>query len=384
MSAAATLAQPERTRLLWLIDSLTVGGAESLVVPFARNLDRSQFDLTIVCLATIAGNAIESLLRDEGVPVEKLGARNLRDLAAFRRLVRILRERRIELLHAHLTYASIWGAAAARLTGVPYVATLHVAPPRGGRAGVRDRLMRWALNHSASRVIAVSDALRTQYIAAGGLAPRKIVAVHNGIDVQPFQLSKTDCRQRIEREFAIPSSSPLIVAVSVLRPGKGIEVLLDAMPAVLRRLPDAHLLIIGDGPMRAEWGGAAERRGLSPHVHWAGYRHDVERLLPGCDLLVLPTLADAFPTVLLEAMAAGVPIVASEVGGIPEIVVPGVTGRLVPAGDPERLFSAIAEVLASPADRDRMSAAARETAAERFSTGAWITRLTTVYEEVLE
>ena len=382
MTVAPTATKP--IRLLWLIDSLNVGGAESLIVPFVRRLDRAKFEVSICCLTTIGGNAIEPLLRSEGVSIVNLGARNLRDLGAFRRLLRLVREERIDLIHAHLTYAATWAAVCSRLAGVPSVASLHVAPPTGkSREASRDRLMRFVLNRWAAAVIAVSDALRTDYLRGGGLSPGKIVAVENGIELDRFRQDRDECRRRITSEFGIPPEALIAVTVSVLRPGKGVEVLLDSVKAVLQRVPDAWFLVVGDGSMRAEWAQLAELNGVSHRIRWAGYRKDVESRLAGCDLLVHPSLADAFPTVLLEAMAAGLPVVATNVGGIPEIVQPEVTGRLVPAGDAGALATEVANLLQDSGKRRAMSEKAREVAMNRFSTEAWIRRLETVYERAL-
>jgi glycosyltransferase involved in cell wall biosynthesis len=156
--------------------------------------------------------------------------------------------------------------------------------------------------------------------------------------------------------------------VSVLRPGKGIEVLLDAV----ERVPDTYFLIVGDGPKRAEWQSMTN----SDRVRWLGYRTDVDAILAGCDVFVHPSLDDAFPTVLLEAMAAGLPVVASRVGGIPEIVSES-TGILVPPGDPAALADAMTKI------DPHMSIAARERATREFSIDAWIARLDTVYAEAM-
>lgn len=369
--------QPPK-RLLWLIDSLNVGGAEALVVPFATGLDRRRWDLSIVALTTINGNPVESQLRALGFPVTNLGARNLRDLGAFRRLLHCAR--RSDLIHAHLTYAAIWGSLASRLTGVPVVASLHVAPPRaGGRDEARDRLMRVALHQWSKRTICVSDALRRQVVERGGLDAEETAVIHNGIEIGRFDADRVECRARLNREFAIPDAVPLAVTVAVLRPGKGIDVLIEAA----RSLPETYFLIIGDGPMKEEWMAQARAAGVATQFRWAGYQSDVASLLPGCDLLVHPSLEDAFPTVLLEAMAASLPVVATNVGGIPEIVQNGVTGTLVPPGDAAALASAISPLLWNDMAREEIGRLARERAETEFSTGAWIERLENVYDEVL-
>ncbi|MFL6246940.1 MAG: glycosyltransferase family 4 protein [Thermoanaerobaculia bacterium] len=356
-------------RLLWLIDSLHMGGAESLVLPFAKHLDRGRYELFVCSLGTIGDNALEHELRASGIPVTNLGARNLRDARAFRRLRRFVEENRIDLVHAHLTYSAVWSALLSRITGIPSVASLHVAPSATREqkktlrhrvmTDVRDRLMRFVLDRWSSAVIMVSDALRQTYLASGGLRAEKLRVVHNGIEVERFH-----------RDRAETGDARIAVTVSVLRPAKGIEVLLDAV----RLLPEVQFVIVGDGPMREEW------QASSPvNVQWTGFRRDVDAILAGCDLFVHPSLDDAFPTVLLEAMAAGLPVVASRVGGIPEIVEDGVTGRLVPPGDAQQLAAAIREVMGNAA----MGETAQRIARERFSTEAWIARLMRVYEEVL-
>ncbi|MDQ6799436.1 MAG: glycosyltransferase [Acidobacteriota bacterium] len=366
-------------RLLWLIDSLTVGGAENLVIPFERSIDRSRIELSICCLATIGGNAIEEQLRTGGAPLLNLAARSLRDAGAFRRLLRFVRQKQFDVIHAHLTYAAIWAAVISRITGIPSVATLHVAPPTSGRAAIRDRLMRLVLNRWSRRVVAVSDALRERYLEQGGFDPEKVVTVYNGIEVGRFRGDAN--RQALRAEFDLPPESRVVVTVSVLRPGKGIDVLLSAISSIVERVPDAYFLIVGDGPLKAEWEDLARSSGVADRVRWAGYRRDVEAILPGCDLFVLPSLEDAFPTVLLEAMAAGLPAVASATGGIPEIVTPDVTGLLVPPGSPEPLAAAISDLLLDPTRIARMRRCSQLMVEERFSTKAWIGRLEQLYSE---
>lgn len=365
-----------RMRLLWLIDSLNVGGAESLVVPFATRAP----GITVAFLSAAGENLVEQELRRRGVRTVCLEARDLRDRAAFRRLVDLVREEKFDLVHAHLAYSAIWSALLSRRTGIPSVVSLHASPAatkslapglvHAVKVEIKDRLMRFVVNRWSRRVIMVSAALGDLY--AGSFDPAKVRVVHNGIEVDRFRRDRAETRARLEREYGIPPGVKLAVAVSVLRPGKGIEVLLDAV----ERIAGMHFLIVGDGPKRAEW----QAMTTSDRVHWAGYRTDVDAILAGCDLFVHPSLDDAFPTVLLEAMAASLPVVASNVGGIPEIVdvLPPVrTGILVPPGDPGALANAIRDVAPS------MGLAARERAEREFSIEAWMARLERVYAEAV-
>lgn len=337
------------------------------MLPFARAIDRNA-ELLVCCLKSIGGNPIEQRLREAGVPVTNLGARSLRDLRAFRRLLTLLREERIEFVHAHLTYAAIWGAAAARMAGVRAVATLHVAPRTGGwRDRVREWLMMRVLRWSGSRAIAVSEAVRRAFQSRYPFARMEVI--HNGVEVEAFERRNALRSTELKHEFGFAENVPVVVTVSVLRAGKGIDVLLRAVRHV-----DAQLLIVGEGPMRTAWSALADAR-----VRWAGYRDDVPRLLAGADLFVLPSLDDAFPSVLLEAMAAELPVVATQVGGIPEIVDSPDVGVLVPPGDVPALATAIEALLGDEERRCRIAAAGRRRVEVEFSTKRWTERLMALY-----
>ncbi|HLE83314.1 MAG TPA: glycosyltransferase, partial [Thermoanaerobaculia bacterium] len=338
-------------------------------------------------LKSLGGNPLEEELRAAGVPVTGLGARNLRDLAAFRRLLALVRSGRFDLVHSHLAYASIWGLLASRMTGRPVVVTLHVRPPFApawSREGLRRRLLVAVANRWAARALAVSGAARDAW-AAAGLAPERLTVVHNGVDVGGVRrgAGEAAARAAIRRELGVAADAPLALTVSVLRAGKGLEVLLEAVPAVLDALPRARFAVVGDGPARDSLQASAAAAGLTAALVWTGFRRDVPALLAAADLFVLPSLDDAFPTALLEAMAAGLPVVATRAGGIPEIVDDGATGVLVPAEDPAALARAVAALLADPAARRALGRAGRRRVAERFSTADWLGRLERVYAEAL-
>jgi glycosyltransferase involved in cell wall biosynthesis len=371
-------------KLLWLLDSLTLGGAESLALAFARGVAERDVELTVACLKSIDGNPLETELRRNRVDVVNLGSRNLRDVAAFRRLTGVIREGNYHVVHAHLTYASIWGVAAARGAGVPAVATLHLPPssaPRLSRDAVREWLMQRFLRR-ADRVVAVSDAVRRDYLRHGTVPAEKLVVVHNGIDTDHY-LRDELARVAVRRELGIDPGARVAATISVLREGKGLDRLLASVRSVVEEVPSAHFVIAGDGPLAAELRGIVAALDISRHVTFAGYRRDVNRILSAADLCVLPTLRDAFPTVLLEAMAASLPVVASDVGGVPEIVVDGVTGRLTDPDDGAGLARSIASLLGDREAAAKMGEAGRARAVREFSTSVWIGNLTALYRDVI-
>lgn len=377
---ARTAAHRKPYRLLWLIDSLTVGGAEALVIPFARVARRRGAELTVCARASIGGNPLEKELRSLGVNVENLGARSLRDAGAMQRLSRLVRDLQPDLIHSHLTYAAIWGALVSRWHRVPLIASLHVPPSSDNdiKGGIRQRLMVTLLNRLSARVIVVSEALGRKWVKETRLSASKITVIHNGIDVE-----RSFDHDTIREDLDINEDAFVIATVAVLRRGKGLEILIQAAKQVVEACGDCVFVVVGEGPMSGEWKRLAEEIGVAEHMRWTGYRRDVPAILAAADLFVLPTFADAFPTVLLEAFAAGLPVVASDVGGVPEIVDEGRTGMLVPAGDPNSLAATIETALKDQLWLQRAGEAARAKSERDFSVDAWFSRLDDLYSQVL-
>lgn len=374
-------------RLLWLIDSLAMGGAERLTVTFARQASAADLDLRVGCLKSIDGNPLESALEDTGVPCDVFHAANLRDRRAFGQLRRVLREERIDIVHAHLTYATLWGVAAARLQRIPCVATVHVPPAAGpawSRERIRERLMCGLLNRSRTTVIAVSAALRDRYLRRGLIDPSRMVVVPNGIDAENAPTTNPGAAARLRAALSLPPDARVLIAAAVLRERrKGLHVLLEAMPKVLAASPAVRLVVIGEGPLLGELQAQAKRLGVDAAVRWAGARPDVTALLPGAEIFVHPALDDPFPTVVLEAMAAGLPVVATTVDGIPEMIASGRHGLLVPASDASALALALNQLLANADARAALGAEARRVALERFSAAVWVRALRHIYERSL-
>jgi len=383
-------------RVLWLIDSLGTGGAEALTVRFVRALLRRDPSLsrvrpTVAFLKRMRGNPYEAELRALGVEPVFLDARHLRDVAAFRRLLRRIREDDVDVLHAHLAYASIWGALAGWWTGRPVVASLHVTPPRAprwSREGLRRRLRARLLRRSGVHPVAVSRAVARSWSEATSIPVHRIRVIPNGVEPEPP--SSPARRRTARRELGLgdettrgEAEATVVMTVAVLRRDKGLDLLLEAAGRVLEVRPEVRFVVVGDGPERGALERRAAERGLGDRVLFTGFRSDVSELLTAADLFVLPSREDAFPTVLLEAAAAGLPAVAADVGGVPEIVVSEKTGVLVPPDDPGALAGALIELAARPEERRRIGEAARRRAESELSAGRWLDRLTELYGEVL-
>jgi glycosyltransferase involved in cell wall biosynthesis len=356
---------------------LTFGGAESLVIPFAESSRERGIELTVCVRKTIEGNPLEAEVRKLGIEVVNLGATTLRDRRAYRQLRSLISSRGIELIHSHLAYAGIWGALISWQTGVPLVASLHVSPAEdaGFKERIRRKLLVALLNRHASRVVVVSAALAEDWRRETSLKPEKLAIVRNGIALTPFV---PGAGEDVRAELGLPAADPVVMTVSVLREKKGIDILLRAAAVLLRTIPSCRIVIVGDGPSRGRLEKLAAGLGVKDAVVWTGFRRDIGRLLSAADLFVLPTLGDAFPTAVIEAMAAAKPVVASDVGGVPEII-DSATGMLVPPGDEAALAEAIVSALGNREWRENAGRAGKRKAAAELSAAAWVERLLPLY-----
>ena len=373
------------SRVVFLIDSLGMGGAESLMVPYLRHLDPARYE-PIVCVFSVRdGNPLAHRIRALGIPVDRVPVQRLLDPRGLPRLLRYLRIRRPALLHCQLELAPTLGSVAARLLGIPCVASLHTMddPPRTARSRWRQAVMWWALRRFCHRVIAVSEAVRSYHVRKGHVTPASVVTLHNGIDVAAFRPEDPRELAVTRSSLGVPPGARIILTVAVLRPSKGIQHLIDALPGILAAVPNAHLLIVGEGAYSGTLRTLAAQRGVTSHVTFAGLRHDVPRLMQLGELFILPSLNDALPTVLMEAMAACKPVVATNVGGIAEIVRDGDTGLLVPPGCPAELGEACVRLLERPECALAMGRRGRQVVASSFEVRQQVALLADLYDGLL-
>jgi glycosyltransferase involved in cell wall biosynthesis len=291
------------------------------------------------------------------------------------RLVRAIRRARPDLVHLHSRRgADLWGGLAARIAGVPCVLSRRVDNPEPRwLAALKYRLY--------DRVITISEGIR-QVLLAEGVAPARVNCVRSAVDATPY-LAAVD-RAAFRAAFGLPSGGPVIGVIAQLIPRKGHRYLLDAMPALLAAVPDLQVLFFGRGPLEAGLRQEIFVRGFEASVHLAGFRDDLARWLGGLDLLVHPADMEGLGVSLLQAAAAGVPIVTTRAGGLPEAVADGVSGILVPPGDVPALTEAVRRLLCDEALRRRMGEAGRARILAEFSIDAMVEGNLAVYRQVLE
>jgi glycosyltransferase involved in cell wall biosynthesis len=324
-------------------------------------------------------------LAEAGVPIMKLPfepgyRRALQDAYALRAVVRLLRRHRFDLVNTHSPRAGVLGRIAALTAGVPAVLTAHGFPFNPAiRTGIGRALslrVERFLAPRTSAYICVSDAVRQLALQQRVASPDSLHVVHNGA---------AGCDERLERDSELERFSregPLAGSITVLRPGKGADVFLEAAAHVLDRMPEARLALVGKGILR----GGLERRaraiGLDDRLRFFDYRGPTARQCRSLDLLVLASPWEALPLGLLEALACGVPQVATNVGGNPEVVIDGETGLLFPPNDPTALAERIVHLLRESDLRARMADASRARHRDFFTLGRMLDDTVAVYERV--
>jgi glycosyltransferase involved in cell wall biosynthesis len=298
-----------------------------------------------------------------------------RDLASFRLLRRALESVSPSLLHMHGFKAALIGLPAARLSGVPALVTVHNYPAERGRAALPAVLR--AAGGSKTGYIAVSRAL-ARVLSGWGIAPSRLSVIHNGIDPAPFETAGAG------RPLAGQAPGKLVVGTAArLARQKGLAYFLGAAARLAPLFPAMRFEIVGDGPERCSLEKLTRRLRLEERVSFTGYRTDLPACLAGMDIFVLPSLTEGLAITLLEAMAAGCAVVASQVGGVPEAVEDGINGLLVPPGDDAALAEAVASLAGDPVRAAALTAAARRVVRERFSLAAMLSRTEAVYRRQL-
>jgi glycosyltransferase involved in cell wall biosynthesis len=313
----------------------------------------------------------------EGMDLVALAPRNEIDLAAAWKLSRVLRQYAPDVVHAHDPHAVAMAATALSFGAVspapPLVASRRVDFHLSGNS-----FSRWKYRQ-VTRFIAASGAIR-DILVDDGVATSQVAVVHDGIDVARVQrLPALDAHV----EFWLPHGVPLLVNVGALVGHKGQTHLLDAMPLVMREVPDAHLVILGEGELRAPLERQVKELHLERAVRMPGFRDDVLSLMKSADLFVMSSVTEGLGSAVLDAMAMGLAVVGTRAGGIPEVVVHGETGLLVPPGEPKPLAAAIVRLLKDPLLRAQYGHAGRARVEAQFGVGALVDGTLAVYREVL-
>ena len=314
-------------------------------------------------------------LRTAGVPVVCLGAKHWSRVGVVLRLARELRQYRPAILQTFLFHANLAGRIAGHLTGIKTIVSgIRVAEKRSRIPLWFDR---WT-NGLVQVNVCVSQAVADFSTSQSRLLPNKMVVIPNGVDVARF----TGAVPAELTALGIPPGSQVLLTIGRLDQQKGLSTLIEAAALVVPKFPQAHFLLVGEGPQRPDIDRLIRDKGLVGRIHLAGWRPDVPELLAAGAALILSSLWEGMPNVILEAMAAGLPVVATRVEGTPELVINNRTGLLVPAQSPQDLAVAIENILSDPAQAEAMGRFGQARAAE-FSWDKMVDRYCELYNSLL-
>lgn len=357
-----------------LVQGLGIGGLEIMVVNFLERLDRQRFEPSVCCFDKLGLLAPKA--QGLGIDVDLVARKPGRDIGYSLRLARHLRHVGTDVLHLHNPTAFFYGTLAGRLARVPCIIyTEH------GRDFSSSRLIRIAngvLARLVTQVVAVAEFGKRYLVEKERVKPEAIVTIHNGIDGQQYAAHLSG--EAVRQSLGLKQTQPVIGIVARLYPIKNHSVLLRAMPKVLEHFPDAALLLVGDGPLRAELHRQARDLGIAGRTHFLGARDDVPELLAAMDVFVLSSYSEGLSLTLVEACAAGKPVVATNVGGNSEVIRHGENGLLVENDNEAELARAILDLLSDRARMTQMGQLGRRLYEAEFN----IDRMVARYEELYQ
>jgi len=381
---SGSLGEKQARRVVLLTDADVFAGTERHMLDLARGLRAAGVAVSLACPSP---SALEDRAREDGLPFLPVPKRGLVDRAAARALARRLRSGETDIVHAHNGRTALAAALAVRLAGRGRcVMTQHFLEPNHATLGGPKAFLFRTAHHwvvtQMSRVIAISEAARAAMLERGEAPASKITVIPNGIAAPDAALLGGVGEAR--RALGIGEGDPLVVCVARLEAEKDVGTLVSAMKAVRAACPAARCLLVGGGSQRNALAQQIQRLDLVGVVQPLGFRADAQAVIAAADVFVLPSLAEPFGLVLLEAMALGRPVVATRAGGPLEIVVDGQTGLLVPPASPPALAEAIRGLLADPDGRRRMGENGLARYRDRFTAERMARATAGVYLDITE
>jgi glycosyltransferase involved in cell wall biosynthesis len=361
-----------KLRILHLDTERTWRGGEAQLLHLADGLARRGH----FCI--VAGQPDSPLLKragEKGLKTEAVAMPSEWSLKAVWSLASILKRERVQVLHMHTSHACTLGGWAGRLAGVP----VRIISRRVDFSIRSNPFRKMKYQWGVDRIAAISEGVRDVLIR-DGLDPNRIEVIRSGIDPRPFDPAYPAMEAR--REFGLSEKSPVIGCVAHFADHKGHRYLVDAAARVAAVIPGVRFLLVGDGELRQQIERQIKELKLEQHVILTGFRNDLPRLLAAMDIVVLSSHLEGLGTSLLDAMAMARPVVATRVGGIPEMVEDGVTGRLVPPRDPARLAEALIDLIHHPEDWKRMGLAGRSRMLAKFSAEAMVSATEALYLKI--
>jgi len=365
-------------KICYLIATLEIGGAEKQLLKLTRGLDRTRFSPVVIVLRS--GGALKKEFEESGIRVREVGKKFKLDITFFLRLIKFLKEEKPDIVHTFMFTSNTWGRLAAIAAGRRMIFASERCVDLWKRW--YHRVIDKFLLEFTCCTVANSFAVRDFYIKLENIPPEKITVIPNGIDVQDFDRYALSGEKK--KALNLENCSFLLGAGGRFTSQKGFVYLIQAMPEVLRLFPQAKLIMVGDGPLRVKLELIARQLGVRESVIFTGYRKDIYEILAATRMVIVPSLFEGMPNIVLEAMALKKAVVGSNIPEIAELIKEGITGLLVPVADSRALAEKIIFLLENPVLCENIGKKGYEFVKENFSVAGMVERYQQLYESFLK
>lgn len=363
-----------KTNVVHLVEELTIGGLEKILTAIVLNLNKKKYNVSVWCLRE--GGFFADKLVKEGIDVKVLHISTSRNPLSIYKLYRLLKSHKFDIIHTHAYSAGTIGRISAFLAGVPVIISHNHSVY--GYYHKYYHFVEWLLSLITDSVICISEVVNRFANEAQRINFRKLITIHNGID-DVCAVTEKRCFD-LRKELGIPIHHSVIGTIAHLEEHKGLEYLLEAASLLLALRRDISFLIVGEGALKRTLKKLCINLKIEKNVIFAGERSDIPEILFSIDIFVLPSLREGLPLTILEAMACGKPVIATNVGGVSEVVKNGVSGILVPPGDPEAIHGAMIELLGDTEKMNKIGSEGKRICNENFNSRIMVEKIEDLYD----
>lgn len=377
----------KKIKLALFLNTVSFGGVEKHVAEIAAGIDPERFESILICPHELVPHysSISEPDKYTILPVSQIEGLNLSSFIDF---IRLLRKLKPDILHCHMYNATRIGSPAAFICGIPAVIeTGHLVERwRSGLKKVISHRVDTLISTMVDQMIAVSTPVAEYFINQKKYPAQKVSTIHNWCDMTSFSPESIPSQQRsrLKNELQLPADSLILGVIGRLEEQKGHKYLFEVLPGILKRFPNIHILIVGQGSLEASFKNKAKQDKIQNNVHFLGFREDIPELLAILDILLLPSLFEGMPLTLIEGAAMGIPSIASKVDGSADVIQHGKSGFLIPPADTEALENYMEKLIISPDLRKVMSRNAADFAKNNFDMKKQLQKLENIYETVLK
>lgn len=367
----------KKISVLHIVEELKIGGLERIIFEIATKLNKDEYNVNVWCITR--GGRIAKELLAAGINVRILGIDSYYNPLNILRLARYFKRLNPDIVHSHTYFSNTIGRIAGKLAQVSVIIT-HVHNTYHNYSK-RNHLIERVLSVNTDKIICCSKAVRNYVLKTEKIEARKTIVINNGIDLRLFH--EQGSGSTLRKSLKMGDNVPVVITVASLTEKKGHRYLLKALKIIKGKCNSLKALIVGDGPLRHELRNIAGEYGLQDSVIFTGQREDIRELLEISDLFVLPSLQEGLPLAVIEAMSTGLPVIATAVGGVPDVIDDGKTGILVPFGNLEALSNAVLTLLADPKKKERIGRCGQRAAIDNFGSEKMVAEVDKLYRACL-